>query len=353
MAARHAATSRRRGHGHGDAGIRPARQGRSIAGLQRARLIDAAVGLLAEHGYEAFSAAAVCVRAGVSRRTFYEVFEGRDACLTALLLGAEQRVCNALADVDLDGLAWGERIRMGLWAILCIADSDPALARACLVESQRAGTPIQRERERILTRLVAAIDEGRLQGARAGAAGELTAEALVGAVVSVIASRLREPGHDEDGPRIRGLLGGLTAMIVLPYLGPAVARRESKRPLPSTPAIATAYAGVDAGAPNPLANLPIRLTYRTARILQAVATLTVDGSGASNRQIAEHAGISDQGQASKLLSRLQQHGLLENKTQHDPPRGEANDWHLTPSGRQLLHAITARGEHSGAEDPAS
>lgn len=325
------------------------RQADGILVLQRARLIDAAVGLLAEQGYEAFSVAAICERAGVSRRTFYDVFDSRDACLVALLEDAEERLLAALRRMELTSLDWSERVRMGLWAILCIADSDPALAQVCLVESQRAGASIQRERERMIARLVALIGEGRALGAGASMASELTAEALVGAVTSVIAARLKEQasarrqGAEADAD-LRGLLGELTAMILLPYLGATAALRARKRPLPSVPALETTLPGADTGALNPLVGLPIRLTYRTARILQAVAALTADSAGASNRQIAEHAGISDPGQASKLLSRLHDNGLLTNATQHDPPRGEANSWRLTAAGKQLLHAITARGQ---------
>ncbi len=41
----------------------------------------------------------------------------------------------------------------------------------------------------------------------------------------------------------------------------------------------------------------MRLTYRTARVLEGVA----GEPGISNRVVAEHAGISDPGQVSKLL----------------------------------------------------
>jgi DNA-binding MarR family transcriptional regulator len=37
-----------------------------------------------------------------------------------------------------------------------------------------------------------------------------------------------------------------------------------------------------------------------------------DCSGVSNREIGEYAGINDQGQVSKLLARLEEHGLVEN-----------------------------------------
>ena len=52
----------------------------------------------------------------------------------------------------------------------------------------------------------------------------------------------------------------------------------------------------------------MRLTYRTARVIEGVA----ERPGASNRVIAERAGIHDAGQVSKLLRRLASLGLLTN-----------------------------------------
>jgi AcrR family transcriptional regulator len=329
-----------------------ARDGFGIAEMQRSRLMSAAVGLLAAHGYEAFSAAAVCERAGVSRRTFYEIFEDREACLLAILGEAQARLEGVIAGMGLTQLAWGEQIRRGLWALLCLADSDPALAQVCIVESQRAGGRVQRVRQQQIERIVEVIDEGRLQGSRACTAGELTAEALVGAASSVIAARLTEitaqaragaSGAGRATP-LRDLLGEIVAMIVLPYKGPAAARRELARQLPSAPAVELAKPAPQAAVSEPLASLPIRLTYRTARVLRAVAALTADGFGASNRQIGEQAGISDPGQTSKLLARLQTHGLLENTAAGNLARGEANKWRLTPTGGQLVRSITTQTE---------
>lgn len=321
-------------------------EGRSILGLQRARLLGAGVGVLAERGYAGFTAAGVCARAGISRRTFYELFENREQCFAAILTDAEQHARSVVADLGLEGLAWPERMRMGLWALLCLADEDPGLARVCLVESQRAGAGVQRQRERILAELVEAIDRGRLQSGAGAAASRLTAEALVGALISVVAARLAQSAAagDRDEVGVRGLLGELAGMIVLPYLGAAAARRQLGQPLPDAPS--PTLVERDAVDLDPLAGLSMRLTYRTAQALQAVAWLTADGVGASNRQVAERAGISDLGQASKLLSRLAQNGLLENTATDSQARGQANQWWLTQAGRQVLQSISTHAQGS-------
>ncbi len=54
-----------------------------------------------------------------------------------------------------------------------------------------------------------------------------------------------------------------------------------------------------------------------------------------NREIARAAGVKDEGQVSKLLARLQTHGLLQNTGGH-PAAGNA--WRLTSRGEEHLHA---------------
>ncbi|HEY1687499.1 MAG TPA: TetR/AcrR family transcriptional regulator [Solirubrobacteraceae bacterium] len=320
------------------------RRAGSITGLQRTRLLGAAVGVLGERGHAGFTAAAVCERAGISRRTFYEVFENCEQCFAAIITDTEQRANSAIASLELDQLAWSERVRMGLWTLLCLADEDQALARVCLVESQRACGLVQAERERIIARLVDALDDGRAQGTSVSAASRLTAEALVGAVSSVLATRLAQAtaSHGSSSGRgsgVRGLLGELLGMIVLPYEGAAAARRQIKRDAPNALVLAPERDVASTAELDPLASLPMRLTYRTARVLQAVAKLTEPGVGVSNRQIAEHAGIGDVGQASKLLKRLAQHGLLENVAVGNRERGEANQWLLTQTGQRVVQCV--------------
>jgi DNA-binding MarR family transcriptional regulator len=85
---------------------------------------------------------------------------------------------------------------------------------------------------------------------------------------------------------------------------------------------------------DPLQGVSMRLTYRTARVLQGVA----ECPGASNRVVAERAGIHDPGQVSKLLARLERLGLLVN-TGEGHAKGEPNAWSLTAKGEQVAQSI--------------
>jgi DNA-binding PadR family transcriptional regulator len=78
----------------------------------------------------------------------------------------------------------------------------------------------------------------------------------------------------------------------------------------------------------------MRLTYRTVRVLMGIA----GHPGASNRTVAHASGISDQGQISKLLARLESLGLAEN-TGRGHPKGAPNAWRLTARGQEVEGAI--------------
>ncbi len=100
--------------------------------------------------------------------------------------------------------------------------------------------------------------------------------------------------------------------------GKLVPRRVQKRPAPAKP--------VSAG---------FRLTVRTHLVLTAIS----EHSGASSREIADAAGVRDEGQISKLLARLQDRGLIHNNNHTArPAAGFPKSWRLTPQGEALLHA---------------
>jgi AcrR family transcriptional regulator/DNA-binding MarR family transcriptional regulator len=296
-----------------------------FAEIQRARLLTAAVRAVEELGYPDTSVADITSRARVSRRTFYELFSDREECLAAALEDVLGLIAAELAAVDRDGLAWRERVRTGLWAVLSFLDREPALARVCVVQALRGGPRVLARREEILARLASVVDDGRSESERAARCTPLTAEGLVGAAFSIVYARLLK------GERrlLTGLLGELMAMVVLPYQGPAAARREQERPAPAVPARAAREESVvDDGVADPLGGVTMRLTYRTARILEGIA----EHPGASNREAGERAGILDPGQVSKLLARLERLGLATNRTGAGRVMGEPNAWTLTAKG---------------------
>lgn len=100
-------------------------------------------------------------------------------------------------------------------------------------------------------------------------------------------------------------------------------------------------------AKGPPAGRELRVTYRRLRVLAAIAELAGRGSGPSNRAIADHAGIRDAGQISKLLGRLQQLGLIEKIGLRRAP-GEPNAWRLTARGKELHRELEAHAAASAS-----
>lgn len=311
--------------------------GVQVAEVQRSRILGAAVAVVSAYGYPKMTVSRVTGRAGVSRRTFYDLFEDRDDCFLAVFDDAVARASGVFVGAyEAGGRSWRERVRAGLVALLGFFDEQPAVCSLLVVDGLKAGPVVQRRRAMILGQLAMKLHE---DGSQAGSGRELpplTGEGAVGAVLGVLHTRLSSGQSD----RMSDLVGSLMAMIVLPYLGPAAAQREMDRPAAkSAGASKRDGRASSSSSPPPVAasdlfhDLPMRLTYRTLRVLSAIA----EQPGASNRSIGEMAGASDQGQISRLLARLEKLGLVENSGLGQI-HGEPNAWRLTELGEEAQRA---------------
>ncbi len=299
-----------------------------VSDIQRVRILAAMVKEVSVRGAANVTVAHVVARSGVSRRTFYELFEDREDCLLGALEDAIDRVAREVVPAYEHAADWREGVRAALIELLSVFDSEPSLARLLLVESLGAGPRALERRRVVLGYLIGAVEEGRKDFGKMTPHAEpasLTAEGVVGAVLAVLHGRVLEG----TSGKLVELVNPLMAMIVLPYLGVAAARRERERTVPK----ATVRPPVSTG--DPLRELQMRLTYRTVRVLLAVAA----NPGSSNRVVGNGAGIADQGQISKLLGRLYGLGLIENAGA-PAARGGPNAWTLTNTGWEVHTTIT-------------
>ncbi|HEY5045576.1 MAG TPA: TetR/AcrR family transcriptional regulator [Solirubrobacteraceae bacterium] len=336
-----------------------------VTELQRARLLDAAFAVVSEDGYRRMTARRVSGRAGVSNKTFYDLFSDREDCFLAAFDHAVEEIAAVVIPAWEGEDRWDAGIRAGLGALLGFLDGEPALRRLVFVEALGAGPRVLERRARVLEDLGSVIDQGRA-GMKAGRGlPALTAEGVVGAVFSVIHTRLSQQSGWGGASRPAPLLAALNelmAMIVLPYRGPAAATRELSRPiskagprtlpaeglglLPADKSRFSGPAGRTFGSRAGRAGIPFRLTVRTHRVLCAVAELAGRGSDPNNREVSDVAGVSDQGQISKLLARLEGHGLLQNTG--GSTQGIPRAWHLTPRGEEILRVGQPRSERKTA-----
>jgi AcrR family transcriptional regulator len=301
------------------------RPGGPVNRLQRARLLVATAEASAELGAANVTVSHIIARAGVSRRTFYELFEDREDCFLAAFDDGISRIAEEVLPAYTCASGWQERMRASLIAALEFLDHEPMICRLLVVDSLGAGASALHRRARVLARIVAAVDLGRSERKGGGESPpSVTAEGVVGGVLSVLHSRLVE----RSPCPLLELAGPLMSMIVLPYLGQDVATSETvrSRPQPS--------GRVRPGTGDPLRGLEMRLTRRTIHVLMSIASKP----GASNREVGLAAGIQDQSQTSKLLARLQRLGLVQNATLV-PSKGSPNAWTLTVKGREIEQAV--------------
>ncbi len=199
---------------------------------------------------------------------------------------------------------WRERVRAALAAALEFLDSERNWARFLLLDPPVATIAVAERRQQALRALASALERdtrSKNEFPRGLTPSPvLTAELVVGGVFSAVRGQLLE--HPE-----RSLAAMAPSLMSF---------------------ISTSYATVEAG---PELGLPVRTTYRTTRVLEAIA----ERPRSNNREIADAAGLRDEGQTSKLLSRLEQRGLIEN-VGLGAAYGEPNEWLLTGAGRRLL-----------------
>jgi AcrR family transcriptional regulator len=310
-------------------GLRAAGQSQ-LAQIQRARIVGAMLDSVTDRGAGSVSVADVVERSGVSRRTFYELFDDREDCFFAAFEQALSYASERVVPAYLGEKGWRERVRAGLIALLSFFDQEPQIGRVLIVESLAGGSRTLERRGELVATLTSIVEAGASEAKTALPA--LTGEGIVGGVTAVIQRRLIE----EPSTPLVELANPLMSMIVLPYLGPNTARRELERatPTPSPETVEHIFSG------DPLKAAGMRLTYRTVRVLMAIA----EHPGASNRLIGDSAEIKDQGQVSKLLGRLQRVGMVAN-SELGPGQGTPNAWTLTSAGRGVTDSIRTHSQN--------
>jgi AcrR family transcriptional regulator len=193
-----------------------------IARSQRERLLEAAVRVVAEKGYGPTTVADLTREAGISRTTFYAMFEDKEACFLAAYDNVVDALVRRVSAAYEAEEGWPQRARAGIAALLEALAEEPELARLAMVDVGAAGPGAQRRYRAALQRLTPLFDEGRdfAPGGRSLPAN--TSRMAIGAVAGLISEELAE-GRAEQLP---DLLSDVLFATLVPYIGPAAAARE-------------------------------------------------------------------------------------------------------------------------------
>src|SRR4051794_15720389 len=140
--------------------------------------------LFATQGFEATTVDQVAVAAGMSRRTFFRYFSGKDELILARMMEAGERVAAALAARPAEESAW-PALRAAFDAIVRIQDekSDTSRTLQRLLRDEPGVRASLDERRRYWVALLTPLVEPRLP---TGPNRHLRAEAVVGAAVACL-----------------------------------------------------------------------------------------------------------------------------------------------------------------------
>lgn len=196
-----------------------------VTDSQRARIIQSMVDAVGERGYKETRVVDVVEGAGVSRATFYDIFDDLEDCflasydaVAARLLDATSAAFNEPADAP-----WAERIRNGMKALLDLLASRPADARFAIVEVLAAGPNALVRRDAVLRRLTEFIDAGRAQSSIE--LPGITSVAIVGGIQELLYSEVIHGATAQLPAR----LPDITYWITQPFLGNEAAAAERER----------------------------------------------------------------------------------------------------------------------------
>lgn len=196
-----------------------------VASSQRERVLAAMRELVAGRGYQAVPVTEVIRHAGVSRKTFYELYAGKEECFVAVYEREMERLLAPTLQAFEGDEPWPDRLRTALGVLLGALAADADAARICFVEVLAAG-PLALERRGValaqLDSLLAPPEAGGEGGA--GSDGDpASSRALVAGSVGYLAEALHREISAGRGAELPALRAELVRTLTRPFAEPTAA----------------------------------------------------------------------------------------------------------------------------------
>lgn len=188
----------------------------------RERLMEAMLLVSGERGYEQIAVQDVIEAAGASRATFYKHFKDKDDCFAQAHHDAANWLVRRLISDARRQPTWRESLRIGMAELLEFCANQPLMARALFVETHAAGGAALAEHNLLMERLSHAIDGARREIPSRQAPPPVTAAFMVGAIETLVRSKLMSD-EPETAPE---MLPGLLHFVVMQYFGEDAAWEE-------------------------------------------------------------------------------------------------------------------------------
>jgi|SRR6476469_3993677 len=191
---------------------------------QRERLIAALATAVAERGYRAVTITDITKEARVSRRVFYENFEGKEECFLAAFEVVVGHIRELAAEAVASSDGWPRRAIAAARTVLVFFAEEPDLARLCLVESQAAGPAVSARFHEAVHEVVPYLEQGRIVRDSERELPATTEESTIGALVLLVSRKVAAG----EAAQLEELLPDFAEFILAPYLGAEQASRLAR-----------------------------------------------------------------------------------------------------------------------------
>ena len=166
-------------------------------------------------GYEKATVHEVVERSGISSDQFHRRFGGKEECFAQAYEEAAEQLSQDLLEAGRLGADWRLGFRAALAELLRFVAEQPLLAKALLIEVRVARGGAWEVHQRVIERLIAAVDSARRQPDALPSASPMTAGFMVGAIEESIALEIGA-GRAAKAER---LLPDLSHLVVLNFFG--------------------------------------------------------------------------------------------------------------------------------------
>jgi AcrR family transcriptional regulator len=196
-----------------------------VADSQRERVLAAMRELVAGRGFQEVPVAEVIRRAGVSRKTFYELYASKEECFVALYDQELERLLFPVLQAFQGTEAWVDRLRTALGVLLGALAANPAAARLCFVDVLSAGPKALARRNGAMAKLDPLFDRKNVSTA----VGSTRPRAVTAGAVGYLSEVLNREIAGGRVAELPGLRAELMYTLTLPFVGPHNAGKELAR----------------------------------------------------------------------------------------------------------------------------
>jgi len=175
----------------------PGRPAAEVADHQQERIRGALLELVAEHGYAGITVRKLAGRAGVSTRSFYQHYPGKEACFLSAHQFAVRRVLQVVEEASCDAHGVVDRcLRLVVDAVIREWAAEPRAAYLMLVGAYAADLPALRQARLASRSIEARIGECLECAPDDAGLAPLAAEAIVAGVFTATRCRLLDGEGD-------------------------------------------------------------------------------------------------------------------------------------------------------------